>query len=95
MHYNIINDRHLGVFTAPVQSTTTQYLRYKVRLHFSDQTVGDTEWRTLLLNITANEEIQFSNNNNSNNNAQSMTVFKLIIVIAFFLLHNIAIEYVV
>ena len=86
MHYNIINDRHLGVFTAPVPSTTTQYLRYKVRLHFSDQTVGDTEWRTLLLNITANEEIQLSNNNNnnSNKNAQLMTVFKLIIVIAFF-----------
>ena len=87
MHYDIIKDRHLGIFTAPVPSTATQYLRYKVRLHFWDQTVGDTEWGTLLLNITANEEIQFSNNdnsnNNSNNNAQAMTVFKLIIVIVF------------
>ena len=67
MHYDIINDHDLGVFTAPVPSTATQYLRYKVRLHFSDQTVGDTEWRTLLLNITANEEIQLPNNNNNNN----------------------------
>ena len=92
MHYDIINDCHLGVLTAPVPSTATQYLGYKVRLHLSDQTFGDTEWRTLL-NITANEGIQLPKNNN--NNAQSMTIFKLIRVNVFFLLHNITFEYVV
>ncbi len=57
MHYEVIDKGHLAVFTTRIPSSTSlAYLRYKVRLHFHDETVGDTEWRTLIREPQQQEE---------------------------------------
>lgn len=78
MSYHFIHDRSTPVFSIHVPPSTSNYLRFKVRLQFRNQTFGETEWRTLISDCknTTQCNLPIADSNNSN------TYFNLVVFIA-------------